>query len=466
MFHIAVIGGGISGLAVAFRLKRAVGYQVTVLEAEDRPGGKAHTEVIDGFTCEAGTNSWLDKEQAARDLLEEAGISDRIKPASQSAERRFIYRANQLREVKLHPLKFMTSSVLPLGARLRLALEPFVAKQTQTSDETLADFATRRLGKGACDILIGPMASGIYAGDPNEMSLKSCFNKVYQLEQQHGGLIKGMLALKKAKKAAGEDPSAVTAGPSGRITSLEGGVSDLVQALTAEIGTDLKLGARVLGIAPGAQGGFTLHIEGSEPMTADAVVTATPAWSAAEYLKQLDPDAATAFSEIPYPSLDVICLGYHKNQVPHDLHGFGFLVPRGQDKTILGSLWTSSIFPGRAPQDHVLMRTMIGGMLEPQVGEWPPERVIATVREELSAILGIPTGEAPVLTRIFRHPRAIPQYHVGHAHRVARIRAAESRHPGFFATGNALLGVGVIDCIRESVATAHRVSLFLGPAKT
>ncbi len=459
--QIAIIGGGISGMTQAFRLKRDYDLHPIVLECTDRPGGKAQTVVADGFTCEEATNSWLDKEPAARDLLADLNLADRIQPADQAAERRFIYREGSLREIHLHPLRFMTSAVLPLGARLRLAMEPFIRKNRNISDETLADFAARRLGKGARDILVGPMASGVYAGDPFQMSLKSCFPKVHTLEQQHGGLIKGMVALKREKKRAGEDPQTVQAGPSGRITSLKGGVTELVQGLTQALGDDLKTGCKVTAVTAARDGGYTIHVRGAEPFIADAVVSAAPAWAASSYLEPLDPEIAKALREIPYPSLDVVCLGYNRTQVAHAMNGFGFLVPRNQGKTTLGCLWTSSIFPGRAPEDHVLIRTMIGGMLEPQVAGWTEEQVVDTVRRELSDILGIPPTEEPVVLRVFRHERAIPQYHVGHEQIVQRIRAAENQHRGFFTGGNALGGIGVIDCIREASPLARRVAEFV-----
>ncbi|MCP4675072.1 MAG: protoporphyrinogen oxidase [Deltaproteobacteria bacterium] len=458
---IVIIGGGISGMAAAFRLKHDHGLDSVVLESGDRPGGKAQTECVDGFTCERGTNSWLDKEPAARELLRDLGIYDRIQPADETAERRFIFRDGSLREIYLHPLKFMMSSVLPLGARLRLAIEPIIKKRTDDTDETLADFAARRLGKGARDVLISPMASGVYAGDPAQLSVKSCFPKVCALEERHGSLIKGMVALKREKKRAGEDPSTVQAGPSGRITSLKGGVSDLVRALADNLEESMRLGRKVSSVSAGQDGGFSVHLGGGESICADAVVSAAPAWAAASYLETLDGEASRAFGEIPYPALDVVCLGFRAEQVGGDLNGFGFLVPRGQDKTILGSLWTSSIFPGRAPDGCVLIRTMIGGMLEPQVAGWTEDQVVDTVRRELEDILGIDQSETPVFQRVFRHERAIPQYHVGHDALVSRIRRSEDRYPGLFNTGNALGGIGVIDCIREAVPMAQRVADFI-----
>ncbi len=463
MASAIVVGGGISGMTIAYRLKRDHRIDVTVLESAERPGGKAQTETADEFTCEEATNGWLDKEPAVRDLIRDLGLEARVQPSDSIASRRFIFRRGSLREIHMHPLKFMLSSALPLGARLRLAVEPFVKKGPGDTDETLADFAERRLGKSARDILIGPMASGIYAGDPTQMSLRACFGKVHDLEQQYGGLIKGMIARKKAEKAAGKDPSAIQAGPSGRLTSLKGGMTELVQALARELGSDLQTDCQVVGITPCKKGGFDVRVKGRDLLRADSVISAAPAWAAASFLTSLDEDAAGAFEEIPYPALDVVCLGYRREQIQHDMNGFGFLVPRGQGKTILGSLWTSSIFPGRAPKDRVLIRAMIGGMLEPQVADWTQDQIVDTVRRELEDILGIKRSDEPVFIRLFRHKQAIPQYHVGHSELIRRrIRPAEERHPGFFAAGNAIFGIGVVDCVRESVPLARRVGRMRG----
>jgi oxygen-dependent protoporphyrinogen oxidase len=457
MHQVVVIGGGISGLAVAYRLKREHGVEVTVLEAGARPGGKVQTEVSGGFTCEEATNGWLDREPVMRELAGDLGIDDQVQPCESAAETRFIYRRGRLREIPLHPLRFMRSSALPLGSRLRLALEPLVPKGPGDRDESLAEFAARRLGKGARDLLIGPMASGVYAGDPEKMSVRSCFGKVWDLEQRHGGLIKGMVALKKAARAEGRDGSAIQAGPSGRLTSFRGGMGELIRALARDLGSEIELARKVVALRRLDEGGFEVIVEGAEARRAAAVVSASPAWAAARYLEALDDDAARAMAAIPYPALDVVCLGFREEQVPLELDGFGFLVPRGQGKTILGSLWTSSIFLGRAPDGHLLTRTMVGGMLEPQVAGWSERQVVDTARREIEEILQIPAGEAPVFSRIFRHARAIPQYHVGHSEIVARLEAAERRNPGLFVGGNAIGGIGVIDCVRASAPVASRV---------
>jgi oxygen-dependent protoporphyrinogen oxidase len=459
--QVVIIGGGISGLAAAYWLKRNFGLDVTVLEAAERTGGKVQTFKDSGFTCEEATNGWLDKEPAMGTLIRDLGMEAEVQPCDALAEHRFIYRAGRLHEIRMHPIKFMLSSALPLGARLRLMMEPFVKPRTDEEDETLADFAARRLGKGARDFLIGPMAFGIYAGDPEHMSLRSCFGKVHALEQNHGSLIKGMMALKKAKRAAGEDANAVQAGPSGRLTSLRGGIGGISKALSDRLGASIRTGARVVSVEKRADGIFETSLDGAEKIASSAVVSAAPAHAAARYLASLDEDAAAAFGEIPYPALHVVCLGFRREQVTHDLRGFGFLVPRGQKKKLLGALWTSSIFPGRAPKGYVLVRAMLGGMLTPEVAAWDPDQAADHVLGELRDIIGIDPKEKPEWQKVFSHAKAIPQYHVGHGRLVSRIEEAEARHPGFFATGNAIRGIGLIDCVRESEPLAERIAAHL-----
>lgn len=460
MEKVVIIGGGVSGLAAAYRLQTDHGIEPILLEQSRRAGGKAQTFQSSGFTCEEATNGWLDKEQSMRDLITELGLDARIQPSHERAARRFIYRAGSLREIEMHPAKFMLSSALPITSKLRLALEPFIPKSDRDDDETVADFAVRRLGRGALDLLISPMQSGIFAGDATKLSLKSCFGKIYDLEKEHGSLIKGMVALKKEKKAAGGDPAEIQAGPSGRLTSLKGGIVELVTALSRALGDRTRVASEVMAVRRLEGGGFEIKISGQERLRSEVVLSAAPAWAAGSFLKTLDEDGAKACQDINYPSLDVVCLGYRRYQVSHSLDGFGFLVPRNQGKTILGSLWTSSIFPGRAPDDHVLFRTMIGGTLEPQVAGWTEEQVIDTACEDLRNIIGIGKDESPSFVKVFRHRRAIPQYNVGHEKLIERIRLMEKRNPGFFFGGNAEGGIGVIDCVRKSAGLANRVAEF------
>ncbi len=456
-----VIGGGISGLAVATRLVKLGGIDVTVLESEGRVGGKAFTLRKDGFLLESGSDGWLDKDPAMPNLIESLSLEDRVQPCDEAASKRFIFRNGALRELHLHPLKFMFSSALPVGARLRLAAEPFVKRRASLGDETLAEFATRRLGKGAAELLIGPMASGVYAGDPHQMSLASCFPKIFALEEKYGGLIRGMIALKKEKKKKGENPDEVTAGPSGRLTSMQGGISDLVDAMEVALGNRIRKNARVVSVTEVAPRCFTVKTDDGKEFPCDAVICAAPAYAAASFLPTLDADAARAYSKIPYPSLHVVCLAFKREEVPHPLNGFGFLAPRGQMLTILGSLFASTIYPGRAPDGYVLLRNMIGGMTDPKIASWSEAQVIAQVRADLETAIGLDQHIEPSLVQVFRHERAIPQYHVGHGDLVKTVLDAEVRHPGFFALGNCLLGIGVIDCARNAKIVEKKLSCFL-----
>lgn len=460
MPKVIVIGGGVSGLSVAFGLLKQGGIEVWLLESEARVGGKAHTLTKDGFTLESGSNGWLDKEPAMRTLLSELDLTDRVQPSDEAAARRFIFRNGRLRELQMHPLKFMLSSALPLGARIRIAQEPFIKKPAGVDDETLAEFAARRLGKGARDFLIGPMASGVYAGDPSKMSLQSCFPKIHALEAAHGGLIRGMTALKKEKKARGENPNEVTAGPSGKLTSLKGGMSDLVAALEQALSGRIIKSCTVTAVRHTSKG-FSVETAEGRIYEGDAVVSAAPAYAAATYLQGVDPVGSHAFAAIPYPALDVVCLAFRRPDVGHDLNGFGFLVPRAQGLVILGSLWSSSIFPGRAPDGYVLFRTMIGGMTDPEMAELHPDAVIEQVRDDLEKAIGLDKNTKAALVHIFRHEKAIPQYHVGHSALVEQILGAEVRLPGFFVSGNAVGGIGVIDCVRNARLTCDRIVSFL-----
>lgn len=460
MKDIIIIGGGVTGLTTGYLLKHQYGKDVLILEKETRVGGKAKTEYHHGFTTEMGTNGWLDKEPAIRSLIDDLGINNMVQPSNDAASRRFIYRNGKLRELHMHPIKFLAGSALPFSARLRIAIEPFISPSDSDEDETLADFATRRLGPKATELLIGPMASGVYAGDPKKMSIKSCFSKVQALEAQYGGLIKGMIALKKQKKKAGEDPKTVQAGPSGKLTSMKGGVQNLVDALASKLNGCIQVDTQATKIK-NTKNGFEVYTNKQTLLKSKTILSASPAWAAADYLASLDENTARAFSQIPYPGLDVVCLGFPKEKIHTSLNRFGFLVPRGQGIKMLGSLFTSTIFEGRSPSDHILLRNMIGGMLEPEISSMEETKVIQIVREDLEKSLGIPVELNPSFQKVYRHEKSIPQYHVGHEKLKKRIFEAENRVPGFFASGNAIKGIGMIDCVREAYSTAESINKFL-----
>jgi oxygen-dependent protoporphyrinogen oxidase len=318
-------------------------------------------------------------------------------------------------------------------------------------DETLAHFAQRRLGREAYEKLIDPMASGIFAGDPENMSLKSCFPKVFNLEQTYGSLIRGMIKLQKEAKKTGKK---VGAGPGGVLTSFHDGMETMIKALTDFLGTRMKTGSPAVLIEKNSNG-YIVHLEDGTSLEASTVVCATPAFNAAELVQEIDKELASILREIFYPSISVVCLGYRKEKIKRSLDGFGFLIPFREGRKILGTLWDSSIFPNRAPEGHVLLRTMLGGARRSALAEENEEKLIDLVLNEMKDIMEI--GDQPDFAKVYTHRKGIPQYPPGHENRLQLIDEKVNKIKGLYITGNAYRGIGVNDCIENSYKLAERV---------
>jgi oxygen-dependent protoporphyrinogen oxidase len=465
--RVVIVGGGISGMATALAVEREARRrsrpcpELLVLEADDRVGGKIRTIRAEGFSCEWGVNGFLNKEPKTLELCQQLGLEERLLPASGAFKNRFIFTRGRLRPVQLHPLKFLFSGLLPLAAKLRLIREPWIKPRAGDDDESVADFARRRVGDVAFRVLVDPMQTGIFAGDPERMSVASCFPRVVEVERQYGSLVKGLAQLSKERRR--QQLPTPSAGPAGHLTSFNGGMQTLVDRLAEVLGDRVRTGSRVRGLERTARG-FTVALEGAPlegaplegaPLEADAVVLACPAFEAAAITRDLDAALSATLDEIPYSPLVVVCLGYPRAQVPHPLDGFGFLAPRDAGLRILGALWTSTLFPERVPDSQVLLRVMVGGARDPDVLELDDRQLQELVCAEVDRVHG--GAGAPSFVRIFRHRCAIPQYLVGHGERLGRIEERASSIPGLVVTGNALRGVGVNDCVVNAIPAAERV---------
>jgi len=435
-----IIGGGISGLCAAFyAMKRNGANKTLLLEAGDSLGGTASTESIDGFTFEKGPNGFLDKEPKTLQWVKDLGLDSELIRANTLAAKRFIFRNGALHELQPPPA-FLFSKVLSLQGRLRLMGEPFIPQRVSDEEESIWDFAARRIGAEAADTLVAPMVSGIYGGDARQLDLASCFPKMAAMEAEHGGLCRAMLAKKKAKGSGG----GTAMGPGGTLTSFKGGMATLVNRAAERLGDRARVSMPV-GLIQKHENGYEVHGANGERFLAESVIVAAPAYAAAGMVRDFDAPLADALAAIPYASMSVICTVYERASVGHNLNGFGFLIPRTQGKRILGCIWTSTLFPGRAPEGKILLRTMIGGASDPDAVKLDDGAMLDVIRQELFPILDIKSD--PVLHRIFRWEKAIPQYTFGHHARVRAIEAAEDRHPGLRFAGNAYRGVGINDCV-------------------
>jgi oxygen-dependent protoporphyrinogen oxidase len=444
--RLVIVGGGISGLSLAHALAEQGRFEITVLEAAKRPGGKIWSDMSDGFLCESGVNGFLDNKPATLELSSRLSLSP-IR-SSDAARKRFLYSGSVLHRLPESPPAFIKSALISLPGKLRLALEPFVAKGAK-HDESLADFARRRLGKEAYEKLVDPMASGIYAGDPETLSLKSCFPRIDEIEQKYGSLIKGMISISRERKKS------VGAGPGGTLTSFKSGMQTIIDALVDSLGESLRIGRPVLSLEKRGSGYNAYTSDGSK-VEADLAVIATPAHQTARILRDFDSTISGPLGEIPYPSLSVVCTGFLKDRLTSPLDSFGFLVPSREKRNILGTLFDSSIFPNRAPEGHVLLRTMVGGARNPHLADLDDSKLLGTVLSELKVIAGI--HAEPDFVKIYRHEKAIPQYALGHRDRLKKLEQMLTKHKGLYITGNAYRGVSVNDCIDNSARLAKRIS--------
>jgi oxygen-dependent protoporphyrinogen oxidase len=383
------------------------------------------------------------------ELCDQIGIKDKLERSNDNARKRFIYSGGILNRLPENGPMFLQSKLISWPGKIRLAQEFIKPKRTDGVDETLADFARRRLGAEALDKLIGPMVSGIFAGNPETMSLQSCFPRIHELEQEYGGLLKAMILLAKQKKAeikAGKQVASA-AGPGGVLTSFVDGIQELTDATIKALKGQVQTGNAVTGLKQ-IEDGWELRLADGSNFDAEVVVSAAPAHVLKELTWSLDGELSQLLDGIPYAPMNVICFGYEQDKIERDLDGFGYLIPKKEGCEILGTLWDSSIFPERAPEGHVMLRSMMGGATNPEAVELSDAEVKERTMAELKKIMGV--GAEPDFVRIFRHQRAIPQYVVGHAERLAAIDERLKAHSGLILTGNAFFGIGLNDCVNAA----------------
>ncbi|MDD4051277.1 MAG: protoporphyrinogen oxidase, partial [candidate division Zixibacteria bacterium] len=387
---VAVIGGGISGLAALHFLvsRYPSDIKAVMLEKDGRLGGTISTDRIDGYVSEWGPNGFLDRVPLTLQFVEELGISHLLAPADSRSGKRFIYAHGRLNEISPSPAKFMTSPLLSVVGRLRLAMEPFIRqKKNWEVEESVFDFAARRIGPEAARTLIDPMVSGIYGGDARQLSLKSCFPIMVQMEKEYGSLVRALIARMRQAKREGKK-GAGPAGPGGRLTTFKGGLQTLIDTLNTRYSPHIKTNHEVKRIVPDGAG-YAIECGNGFADRYDAVICSSPAYAAAEVVSELDSELSGILKRIPYASIAVICLGYKREDIGHDLDGFGFIVPRFEKKRVLGTIWSSSIFTDQAPLGTVQMRTMVGGATDPLAVGLSDDQLTNLVTAELRKILAI-----------------------------------------------------------------------------
>ena len=461
MKRIVVVGAGMSGLCTAVRLLNDQAIDLLVTEAKPRAGGTIETKRKDGFVIEAGPNGFLSSRTQTVDLVDELNITSHLLPADDSAKKRFIVRDGALVELPASPLQFLATGALSRRGRARMIIEGLIRKRAATEDETVFEFATRRVGHEAASYLIDAMVSGIFAGDSRKLSLKSAFPRLYSLERAHGSLTRALIKVGLERRKSSGD----RVGPSGfggTLLSFNDGMSLLTDRLADQLGDRLHTNHRLVGLAQDGPR-WVLEYEtgkGQWQTEADAVVLAIPAYETGPLLKPLDDELAEQVSTIPYAPVVVLGLGFSTGSITHPLDGFGFLNPSCERRSTLGAVWTSSVFPSRAPDGSVLIRAMAAGAHQPEQIDLSDDELLETVCNDLDDLIGL--RELPHFSHITRWPRGIPQYPVGHDRRLKGIETRIRTLPGLFLTGNAYRGISLNDCVVSGANTAEDVMWFAG----
>jgi oxygen-dependent protoporphyrinogen oxidase len=452
-----IVGGGISGLALAYRLEqRCPDAEVLVLEEQPRPGGKVDTLDRDGFRVEAGPNGFLDNKPATLALCRDLGLAGRLVGASEASGRnRFLFLDGRLRALPGGLLSFLRSDVLSWGAKLELLVERFRPRRRGLGDESIDAFARRRVGREVARNLVDAFVTGIFAGDPKLLSIQATFPRLAAFERDHGSVLAGLAHARRERRAQG----GAAGRAAGRMWSFREGLRALIDGLRQALRRPPLTGVRARRVRRGPDG-WRVEADGRDTWVADAVALTCPAYQQAELLAEEAPDLAEQLAAIPYNRVAVVALGYRAGDVPHALDGFGYLSPQRQRRDVLGVQWCSSIFPDRAPPGAVLLRALCGGWNRPEVVDWPEPRLLEAVRADLAQALSV--RAAPIFHHVVRWERAIPQYRVGHLARVAWIEGRAAALPGLFLGGNAYRGVALNDCVEQAGLLAERMAASLG----
>jgi len=454
MKRIVVAGAGISGLSLAFELER-LGVSPLVLETERRAGGKIETDRCDGYICERGPASYIDRNNSVTPLARHLGIEDRVVVAFDTGERRLVVANGRLHDTPLDAAALFRSQLLPFSAKLRMLADLVLPRgpSARGQDESVTAFATRRLGALAGERLLQPLVSGLYAGDPDVVSLPAAFPLMAALERGHRSLVLGMradLRKQRARRRAGSD------GPC--LSSFASGLDELTTALANRLGDRLRLGVRIVQ-AEREGSGFRLTVEEEgrrSVLDADALVLAIPAHQACDVIRPLDSGLSEILTHIPYVPVALVHLGYAAGALPRPADAYGFFVPASERLNILGAIFASAILPGRAPAQFSLFSVRTGGARHPETVRLTDEELTALAHTDLQRLLGLTAP--PAFAHVVRHERALPQYTLGHMDRVAALEAGEKRHAGLYFHGNAYHNAGVPELVSRSGKLARRLS--------
>lgn len=444
--HVIVAGAGISGLTAAWWLHRA-GVPVTVLESGTQPGGTMQTVKEGEWLIETGPNSALETTPLFGQMFEQLGILDQRIYARVEANKRYILRDGRLHALPMSPGAFLGSRLWSMSAKLRLLREPLIGRGSP--EESVAQFVERRLGKEFLDYAINPFVAGVYAGNPEQLSVRAAFPKLYALEEKYGGLIMGMIKGARERRRRAEK-----AKDRARMFSFVDGMQVFPRAIAAHLGERVQYQCVVESLRRSDDG---LYVEGDgfDLPPADHVILSVPAHVASHLVEHISSRHAGLLSEISYPPVVEVFLGYRMEQIHRKLDGFGYLIPQKERQRILGTIWSSVIFPNRAPAGHVAFTTFVGGSRQPEITQRDDASLIGLVSDDVASLVGI--SGAPVFTKVIRWGRAIPQYNLGYDKVLRGMEDLERSVPGLHLCSNYRGGIAVGDCVMSGERVARKI---------
>ena len=452
---ITILGAGISGLASAHWLEKE-GYDVTILEQNSEPGGAMKTKFVDGFLVDFGPNSGLETTPKIKEIVNDVGLSNEMIYANEEGSIRYILKNDQLLPLPTSPGKFLSSKLFSTSAKIRLMKEPFIGKSEDGYNQSIAEFVERRLGKEFLDNAIDPFVSGVFAGDPSKLSVKSAFPKLYRLEEIYGGLIKGMFKGAKERKQRGEDSK-----QNAKMFSFKNGMQSFPNAIAKKFKGNIFYNCSIENITRNDSKISTeIFKDGKRGnITSDVLLSTIPAFKLSKLTDSIDPNLTSHLNNIFYPPVLVLFLGYDKNVINQKLDGFGFLIPSKEKKKFLGAIWSSTIFINRAPKDKAAFTIFVGGARNSDFTEEQVDSRIKEVMKEFHSVMGITSP--PVLKEMKFWNKAIPQYNLGYIEHEKYFDKFEKENPGIFLSGNYRGGISVGDCIKSSFTNFEKIKEYL-----
>lgn len=455
---IIILGAGISGLATAYWLNKD-GFDIQILEAKSKPGGSMETSSENGFLVDYGPNSGLETTPLIRQLVDEVGLSNEMIYANESSDKRYILRNGKLHPLPTSPPALIKSNLFSLRGKIRLAYEPFIGKSNDGYYQSIAEFVRRRLGQEFLDYAIDPFVSGVFAGDPNKLSVKSAFPKLYRLEEVYGGLVKGMVKGARERKKRAEQSK-----QSAKMFSFINGMQSFPQAIVEKLKRKIFYESRVKSVERRVQSNenekwkVTFEKDGKiHELISDYVLSTIPVYEASKIFSGFDEEFSKHANDIYYPPVMVLYLGFKKEQIGQPLDGFGYLIPSKEKKIFLGAIWSSTIFPNRCEEDKAAFTLFVGGARSPHLFEMDNEQLIHKVLNEFNEIMKINSNPIFMTSKIWS--KAIPQYNIGYIEHENYFDRFENKNPGIFLSGNYRGGISVGDCVKNSEIIFQKIKL-------